>query len=246
MSLNQSFVNYAATDKKRNFNPSSNQGGYNNNNNSNKGGDENRNRGRNRYSPYPQSNKPTCQICRKYGHVVDVCYQSDHYKGYWCLSSLGQIFISLHVCFNEHDFPYLELSTINKNPTPTTLDTIFSWLPITQKHIPLPSYDPSTPSPVISPLSPSTQSTLTWSTSSPSTSSPISPSTPLSNRNSPSSSQTNTITSLPTNIHPMTTKAKADISKPRQFYGCLAQLPTSHDWSQLERTSYHEAASSLV
>lgn len=34
----------------------------------------NRFRGRNRYSPYPPNNRPTCQICGKMGHTAAVCY----------------------------------------------------------------------------------------------------------------------------------------------------------------------------
>lgn len=44
----------------------------------------------------------------------------------------------------------------------------------------------------------------------------------------------------------MITRAKARITKPQKYFGCLTQLHPSPNWSQLEPTLYDEAASLAV
>nr|KYP34572.1 Retrovirus-related Pol polyprotein from transposon TNT 1-94 [Cajanus cajan] len=123
-------------------------------------------------------------------------YSTSH-KGYKCLAPSGRIFISKDVIFCENHFPYPSMfppSTPSSSSSP-----IFVPLVITNPQAPVTSTSPSPPSPPISTDS---------SSSRPSHTSP---------RPSPSSSNSlpTRVEAPPVNLHPMTTRAKAGIAKPR-------------------------------
>uniref|UniRef100_A0A803P493 Reverse transcriptase Ty1/copia-type domain-containing protein n=1 Tax=Cannabis sativa TaxID=3483 RepID=A0A803P493_CANSA len=122
-------------------------------------------------------------------------YSLQH-KGYKCLSPTDRLYISRDVLFNELSFPFSEI-TPSSSPSPhSSLST--------SAHIP-------------------TVSTTTLPSPNPSTSNSISPSLPSSTSTTHSPSPTNTTPVIsPTppaastlNTHPMTTRAKAGIHRPK-------------------------------
>ena len=115
-----------------------------------------------------------------------------HNKGYICLSSSGKTFISRHVVFNEDVFPY-------SNPQ-------YGFLPA----LSTPSISPPI-HPTLTVLSSPTHSTIATSASLPTSSLHL-------QQSSSCSTAPITRNSSPThNIHPMKTRAKAGIVKPKIF-----------------------------
>nr|KYP75335.1 Retrovirus-related Pol polyprotein from transposon TNT 1-94 [Cajanus cajan] len=130
-------------------------------------------------------------------------YSTSH-KGYKCLAPTGRIFISKDVIFCETRFPYPSLFPASATNPPTS--SIPVPLVITSLQPPMPTDSP----PLISPNTSPTTSNSTLSSSSATTSS-VSASTLLPT--SSTSLSTHDTTPI-TNIHSMTTRAKAGIVKP--------------------------------
>ncbi|KAL5543220.1 hypothetical protein UlMin_010930 [Ulmus minor] len=55
---------------------------------------------------------------------------SDFHKGYKCLSSTGRVYVSRHVVFNEHEFPFHTGFLNTKAPESSTLITTPNWFPL--------------------------------------------------------------------------------------------------------------------
>jgi len=165
-----------------------------------------------------------------------------HNKGYLCLSSNGKTYVSRYVIFNEQLLPYT-LSEYNfttpaiTHPTNTTSNTHAltilqppapsfvhppHTLPISDiTHSPnttpntpsLTIFQPPAPSPVHPPHTLPTFPLSPTNHSSPSTFSPTSPPTPATN---------------PINNHPMVTRSKASIFKPKLFHTNIhSSIPTT-------------------
>lgn len=131
-------------------------------------------------------------------------YSSLH-KGYKCLGpTTGRLYISRHVIFHEHVLPSLvrpnvrSTSKIPFHTSPSSLQPTHSSSTITQPSVLAnPSSTPTISSPIIS-VSPQL---------------PVEP-IPLS---LPNSSPPSSLPYLPQNTHPMTTRAKSGIFKPKIF-----------------------------
>jgi len=146
-------------------------------------------------------------------------------KGYICLQHSGKIILSRHVLFNEYLFPY----SLFDNPFLTIIS------PASSPHVSF-----TNPLTVVS-LSPSVTNISfvahdnvtnnTHDNLSTSTSPIFASSSPFSAGIIPSSSEPHLNI---TNIHPMTTRAKADIYKPKVF-------STSTTQSDIEPTTYKQA-----
>lgn len=163
-------------------------------------------------------------------------YNSYH-KGYRYLSPSGRIYISRHVCFNEMEFPYQSLFSHDcKNPLPSEA-SVTSWLPLTtntphsQPHnCPPTAPTPSSPTNSHDDLHP-TPSQSSSIPSHPWPTSPI-PTMPLLPSPSPPSQ----------NLHPMTTRAKFDISRPKLRFIGLSQLSPSPNWLSSEAPTFVKAS----
>ena len=129
---------------------------------------------------------------------------SPSHKGYKCLSSSGRLYVSKDVAFNELKYPFLDLflTTSNKYVVSPIVDT----LPSTT--IPIVSSSPSTPA-VTSQFSPpiNTNSVII----------PHEPAViaPGSGQSLSSVSHSSPPHLSPQNIHPMQTKSKAGVFKPK-------------------------------
>lgn len=133
-------------------------------------------------------------------------YNSNH-KGYLCLHPSGRLYVSATVDFNEHDFPFSSLMTPEavvpqSAPITTAIIPSFPSLP----HTPSNSSSSSFAPPVF-----------------PDTYSPLHPSDTSSSSSSNTSPQPTTAPP-PQNTHPMVTRAKSGIQKPRIF---LSSVPVA-------------------
>lgn len=138
---------------------------------------------------------------------VFIGYSLSH-KGYKCLSPTGRIYIADKISFNEQEFPYTFLFAQQSSSATSGLhppSQIFSDPTFSIPHTTSP-YD-----------SPSTSSTLSPTTDSSTSTSSISPSPPPSHSliSSPITHNMSVLPSL--NLHPMTTRSKVGISKPKVF-----------------------------
>lgn len=119
---------------------------------------------------------------------IFIGYSSSH-QGYLCLSPNGRTYISRHVVFDEHDFPFQSLFPPSPSEsTPTTNDTPHTIVSIT----------PPSNAPAIASHSPQLSAS------------------PSPSQSHPSQSPT-TIAPTPINTHPMITRAKDGISKKKAF-----------------------------
>lgn len=152
-------------------------------------------------------------------------YSTSH-KGYKCLSPTGCMFISKNVIFNELKFPYSELFN-SHTISPSTPSHTLPPIPIITQHVP---HLQAAPSPIphfpnASPITTNSLPTLPLpSSSSNTTHSNPSPNTTHSSSTIPSAHNlhstpfpfpTSSSTAGPINIHPMTTRSKNGIVKPR-------------------------------
>ncbi|KAM2657198.1 hypothetical protein EV1_012593 [Malus domestica] len=151
--------------------------------------------------PYVHSKlDPKSQSC------VFLGYSLQH-KGYKCLDVVTKrIYISRHVLFNELHFPFHHI------PSSSSLSPLLSTCPN-----PIPTSLTFT-TPIITSLSPSTSSSSSTPNPGPSTSLPSSPSLPPQVPSPPSS---------PVNNHPMQTRSKSGIYKPKAYTATKHPLPSS-------------------
>ncbi|KAL5804239.1 hypothetical protein ACOSQ3_031039 [Xanthoceras sorbifolium] len=138
-----------------------------------------------------------------------------HHKGYKCLHSSGRIYLSRHVIFHEHDLPYQSLFSSSQSVhIPPS-----SSLPISFLHSISPTVICSTtPSSVPSSASQYYHNHYVSASSSASPTAPpsvsVSPSTAPSSNNSPTIPQP---APIPSNTHPMITRSKLGIFKPKSY-----------------------------
>lgn len=177
------------------------------------------------------------------------------YKGYRCLDPLtGRIYVSRHVRFHEDLYPFQLISRTRSSdatiPIPHLDTPLLPRSSLGYSH-PLPSsttlaspvdppstYTNPSPHPRYSPTSDSSPSSVTASASaspsfSPSLSSPVGAfSDPISPSREPSASPSSAATSTPSppvvNMHPMQTRAKAGIFKPKTIFN-LSTIVNSAD-----------------
>jgi hypothetical protein len=167
-----------------------------------------------------------------------------HHKGYKCLNiKSGRLYISRDVVFEESIFPFQSHSNSPSSicsTKPIITQPIISFptpsLAETQSH-PTPNVTSSSPQPIshVSSSPPQTASPLDNSSS-------LIPSSSLSPTNTSSSSP-----NLPQNHHPMITRAKNHISKPKMFHDGTTRHPIAHaliaagDFSITEPTCFSQA-----
>lgn len=176
---------------------------------------------------------------------------SPSHKGYKCLNASGKVYISRHVQFNELDFPFSSgfpspfVSPEVSTSTSLLCPPISSWFPpinspalsdiSTSNNIILPSVPENLSSPIVQ--QPHYHSPGTTLPNSPTSSPSYSPELPLvSNNNIAPSPQATPAPPLPT--HPMTTRAKAGIFKPKAWVA-----KQTVDWSITEPTRVKDALS---
>ncbi|KAL6278174.1 hypothetical protein ACE6H2_021775 [Prunus campanulata] len=184
---------------------------------------------------------------------------ASQYKGYICYAVSGKrIYISRHVVFDEHDFPYAALVTHSKVfiPSPTLPSTSSPFPIVTNKNIvALPtSHDTTASNTFISPsntsASSSSPSLLSITGASPSLSSiPVVPESnaealstgplPLVDSFQPESLQV-VLEVPPMNLHPMQTRSKSGLVRKRVFLTTL-QESGGVDLSLVEPATYKTA-----
>jgi len=166
------------------------------------------------------------KLTPKTRHCVFIGYSTIH-KGYRCLdSSSGRIFISRHVVFYETEFPYRLFSAtptvVSQSITPTRLPLAVAFEPALLSHSSSTTNhsDALTTASRVELPSPTTQSSSPVAILSPTTSNICAPLTQPAI--SPPASPPTLIIS---NHHPMITRAKASICKPRALYASNYPLP---------------------
>nr|KYP36386.1 Retrovirus-related Pol polyprotein from transposon TNT 1-94 [Cajanus cajan] len=168
---------------------------------------------------------------------------SMHHKGYKCLTNNGKVIISRNVIFDEDTFPGT-LSVNTNNSAGISKSQVFSVVPSIQV----------VPSQVSSFNNvPSVESLENFQPTSNINDSNAGPSTPPSNSNSPSATigipaptqiATSETTQLLENQHPMITRAKAGVFKPKVFLATsepttvVQALETKH-WKQAMQDEYN-------
>lgn len=163
-------------------------------------------------------------------------------KGYKCLSSTGRIFVSRHVLFDENSFPFAHNISPRANVpcSPVLLPSLTTESRCATSSSNL--YCPTSPtvpsvggSPRCDTSSPTEAVSLGNATSSPSIT-PVSPVSPSLSTLPPTSSTSSVVPprlpSLPRNSHPMVTRGKNGIFKPKAFLV---------DYTQTEPTTAREA-----
>ena len=145
-------------------------------------------------------------------------YNSDH-KGYKCLSSKGVVYVARHVVFNESEFPFSTDSLFSKQPSSSASEYRYPMFKVSSVSVPL--HDPSGSSNTI--IQPFQLPAASASSSSSSSSSPSSP--PAQTHHPPSHTSPyisqNTFNQQPSSLqaplpnHPMITRAKAGVFKPK-------------------------------
>ncbi|KAM1260029.1 hypothetical protein ACFX2J_039256 [Malus domestica] len=202
----------------------------------------------------------TSKLQAKTTKCVFLGYASQ-YKGYICYEvSKAKFFISRHVIFNETEFPYLSLLQLSKQNSVSHVPcspSSFTHVPNHQNVlvVPLPlvsslTFPPVPPSPdsSVAVHSPHMVASPPFSSlpSSSSITAPSSttPSLPVDHEFSPDRLQV-VLPIAPLNMHPMQTRSKNGIVKPKVFFSSLA--PSGDvDMSLIEPVSYKTAKKSSV
>lgn len=153
-------------------------------------------------------------------------YSSQH-KGYKCLSDAGKIYITRHVIFDELQFPkHNNITSMAANPNPQTFSNYMPVIPLIHNAVNMPA-NSIIPQHIQNTIEHATESSIPASITNVSLLSPSSVQSTLQpSTNDPSTVATNdhaTSTQDPgqpaplVNTHPMVTRAKAGIFKPKSY-----------------------------
>ncbi|TXG48014.1 hypothetical protein EZV62_027308 [Acer yangbiense] len=165
---------------------------------------------------------------QKFGFHTSKCVfigYSIHHKGYKCLHSTGRVYVSRNVIFNELEFPFKSLFEVNIQPTAiTSMPISMSQTDVPRSVLPHSNVSPlmSTDHHNSSNQHASNSSQFRAPTTSPDWYISLPTGVPTDASQSPDISKLST--QPITSVHPMITRSKAGIFKPKA-YSALCQSP---------------------